>query len=77
MFNRKYAERKRSDSSESRTRSKNSRRSNNLDEYADIGTYCIALDSIKFHPMELHSNGDTITILTVLEWKTFQEKSKS
>ena len=77
MFIRKYAERKRSDSSESRTRSKNSRRSNILDEYADIGAYCIALYSIKFYPVELHSNGDTITILTGLDSNTFQEKSKS
>ena len=77
MFIRKYADGKRSDSSESRTRSENSRRSNNLDEYADCGAYCIALYSLKFHPMELHSNGDTITILTVLESNTFQEKSKS
>ena len=33
----------------------------NLDEYADIGTHWIALYSMKLHPLELHSNGNTIT----------------
>ena len=37
-----------------------------LDEYADIGTHWIALDS----------NGNKITYLIVLESKTFQKKSK-